>query len=193
MEIRIVCLGILAFGDASGYDIKRQFEQTYRHFIAAGCGSIYPALARLRREGLVRMREQPTHVSRRHRKVYSLTPLGHQALLQALAQAKPQHRVHSDYALLIFFAHLLAPERAATILNERLDNIRAQIRRLEDYAPTAGTLPPGVEFTRQWGLATLKASANFIAANQAAFLEALKPDPQGQLHPAPPHAFGDPA
>ena len=51
MDIRTLCLGILTFGDATGYEIKKRLEGPMRHYYDASFGSIYPALAGLKRDG----------------------------------------------------------------------------------------------------------------------------------------------
>lgn len=53
MDVKTVCLEILTDGAASGYELKKQFESTFGHFLAAGYGSIYPALSLLTGQGLV--------------------------------------------------------------------------------------------------------------------------------------------
>ena len=48
MDARTLCLGALELGDASGYEIKKLYEEgDLSHFYAVGFGSIYPALTRL--------------------------------------------------------------------------------------------------------------------------------------------------
>ena len=39
MDVKTLCLGVLTEGDKSGYEIKKHFEQAFRHFFG-------PALAR---------------------------------------------------------------------------------------------------------------------------------------------------
>ena len=47
-----LCLGILRFGDATGYEIKKMVEEDmFNHFIEASYGSIYPALTRMSQDG----------------------------------------------------------------------------------------------------------------------------------------------
>ena len=59
MDVRTICLAILTRGDATGYEIKKLFEDGgYRHFVEASFGSIYPALNRLTEEGLVSVRAE---------------------------------------------------------------------------------------------------------------------------------------
>ena len=73
MDVRTICLGILTRGPATGYEIKKLFEDDgYQHFVEASFGSIYPALNRLTEEGLVSVREDAQE-KRPDRKVYSIT------------------------------------------------------------------------------------------------------------------------
>ena len=47
MNVRTLCLGVLQFGEATGYEIKKIVEEgMFNHFIEASYGSIYPALTR---------------------------------------------------------------------------------------------------------------------------------------------------
>ena len=58
MSVRTLCLAILNFGDATGYEIRKlSTGGKFRYFIEASFGSIYPTLARLEAEGLVTVRE----------------------------------------------------------------------------------------------------------------------------------------
>jgi hypothetical protein len=54
MNVRTLCLGILAQHDASGYEIKKAVEEgLFAHFIDASYGSIYPALTQMLGDGHV--------------------------------------------------------------------------------------------------------------------------------------------
>jgi len=48
MDVKTLCLGVLSLGDASGYEIRKMFEEgPFAHFHHASFGSIYPALSPL--------------------------------------------------------------------------------------------------------------------------------------------------
>ena len=54
MDTKTLCLGVLTRGDASGYEIKKAFEDgPFGHIQEIGFGSIYPALAKLLQDDLV--------------------------------------------------------------------------------------------------------------------------------------------
>ncbi len=87
MDVRTICLGILTRGDATGYEIKKLFEDDgYQHFVEASFGSIYPALNRLTEEGLVSVRAEAQE-KRPDRKVYSITPAGRSRVHRLAAEA----------------------------------------------------------------------------------------------------------
>ena len=44
MDVKDLCLGALALGDTSGYDIKKLFHQSLNRLHVAGKGSVIPAL-----------------------------------------------------------------------------------------------------------------------------------------------------
>ena len=83
VDVKDLCLGALSFGDATGYDIKKFFENTFSHFFLAGYGSIYPALASLTAAGLVSCRTLAQH-GKPDRKLYRLTAAGRRAFLDTL-------------------------------------------------------------------------------------------------------------
>ena len=53
MDAKTICLGLLSFEEASGYDLKKHCESTVDYFFPTGFGSIYPALAALAEQALV--------------------------------------------------------------------------------------------------------------------------------------------
>ena len=76
-------LGLLRGNPGSGYDIRKRFETTPMIRFSASPGSIYPALRRLQRWGLVKGSLDKT-TRLRPRKTYRLTRSGHAALREWL-------------------------------------------------------------------------------------------------------------
>jgi DNA-binding PadR family transcriptional regulator len=162
MDVRTLCLGVLSFGDATGYEIKKYFEEAFSHFFVAGFGSIYPALAELADEGMVRVRNQ-TGGRRPGAKVYQLTESGRAAFIDAIARAEPRHKVRSEFLVIMYFAHMLPPERLHGVLDERLrdiDILLAALNRRE--AETEEDSSPGVEFVAGFGRTLLEAAKTYI-------------------------------
>jgi DNA-binding PadR family transcriptional regulator len=65
----------------SGYDLTQWIAQAAHHYWAADHSSIYPALAKLNRQGFVTFETQPSERGPK-RKVYSITETGRQVLLE---------------------------------------------------------------------------------------------------------------
>ena len=120
MDARTLCLGVLARGDASGYEIKKSFEEgPFAHIQAASFGSIYPALTRLSEDGLLACRAEPQD-KRPDKKVYSITPAGRDALAARLMKAPADDRLSSDFLFILFFAHILPPPLLAEFIDQRI-------------------------------------------------------------------------
>jgi len=108
MDTKIFCLGILSFGDATGYEIKKQLEGPFRHFYDASFGSIYPALGKLTDAALVE-RTELAQDKRPDKKVYSITPAGKMALMDELAKPISGDKVKSDFWRLSYFLNCCHP------------------------------------------------------------------------------------
>ena len=166
MDVKTVCLGMLTDGPASGYDLKKQFESSFSHFFAAGYGSIYPALASLAQEGLVRCEEIPQE-GKPNRKVYEITDDGLEFLQQALRNPAPCHKLRSEFLATMCFAHLMRPEDVETVVNHRLEEIaryQAMFREIE--ADGTGDFPPGMRFVLGFGKALAAAMQDYIDNNR---------------------------
>jgi PadR family transcriptional regulator, regulatory protein AphA len=172
MDVKTLCLGALTSGDMTGYEIKKCFEEAFSHFFVAGYGSIYPALAELDRQGLVTC-ESVEQEGRPHKKVYSLTETGRRVLVEALAATPPRHKVRSEFLVLMFFAHLLPPERVGEVMDEMIARWQATLAELEPCAESA-ELPPGMRFCAGYGRAVIGAAAEYVRSNKAMLLEALR-------------------
>jgi DNA-binding PadR family transcriptional regulator len=131
MDVRTICLGILTRGDATGYEIKKLFEDgRYRFFVEASFGSIYPALSRLSEEGLVRVREE-TQTGRPDRKVYSITTQGRRAFLDYLEKPLPEDRFRSPFLFAMTFSDLLPETRIEDLIDNHIAQAEHKLAELE--------------------------------------------------------------
>ena len=164
MDIKTLCLGVLTFGDMTGYDIKKYFEDAFKHFFVAGFGSIYPALSDLMERGLVTCTEVVQEKGP-HKKVYAITESGRRLLREELIKTPPRHKVRSEFLVLIYFAHLLPAERLATVLDERAADIQELLDMLQDIDKQDCPYP-GHHFAVGLGRVTLQAQLDYIRANR---------------------------
>jgi DNA-binding PadR family transcriptional regulator len=72
--LEYMILGLIGAGSRSGYDIMSVLEGDV-HRLSASPGSIYPALKRMEKNGLIAGQLEVIHETR-PRKTYSITPLG---------------------------------------------------------------------------------------------------------------------
>lgn len=146
-----VLLGLLAHKPRSGYDIKTVVDRSTRFFWAASYGQIYPELKRLEEEGLIEGEDRPN--GGRSRRVYSLTPAGHEALLDWMRSEITTIELRDESLLRLFFADALPVEDALRLLEGRkrghehyLDVLRAI------QALPGGPDPTFVDLVLRWGI-----------------------------------------
>ena len=72
--IEYILLGILTYGDMTGYDLKKFMAGSTANFYEASFGSIYPALKRMEQKGWVQVQEAT--VGGKVKKFYGLQELG---------------------------------------------------------------------------------------------------------------------
>ncbi len=175
MDAKTLCLGVLMLGDASGYEIKKQFEEgPFAHFHATGFGSIYPALRGLFDDGHVTC-ATTVQDGRPDKKVYSITESGRAALRRALHARPAPDSFRSDVLFMLFFAELMDPSHARAVFDRYLAVYREQVARMEgvctDGSPEIG---PGRRFVRGLGLAIYRAVAEHMDAHRDDFLAGIQ-------------------
>lgn len=172
MNVRTLCLGILWFGDTTGYEInKLAAEGRFCHFIEASYGSIYPALKRLTADGLVTCREvaEPGKPSRR---VYALTDDGRTALLDTLREGAGADIFKSEFLFLCLYAEALDSTDMARAVDSQIARLSAGLERLRechdkcDHAASRFAIGYGMAL-HEAALAYLRANAQAVAPPSA--------------------------
>lgn len=147
MDVRTICLGLLTRGEATGYEIRKLFEEGgYQHFIEASFGSIYPALSQLTQDGFVRVREEAQE-KRPDRKVYSITQAGRSQFIAALMKPLPEDRHRSPFVFAMLFSCILPPERVFEMLDNYILQNEEHLSKLRAFA----TNSPGEHFAKGLG------------------------------------------
>jgi PadR family transcriptional regulator, regulatory protein AphA len=130
MDVRTICLGILTRGDATGYEIKKLFEDgRYSYFVEASFGSIYPALSRLTDDGLVSVRAE-AGVRRPDRKVYSITEEGRRAFVSSLNSPLPDDRFRSPFLFAMMFADFLHGGRVSAMIDTYIAETESKLAQI---------------------------------------------------------------
>ena len=175
MDVRTICLAILTRGDATGYEIKKLFEDgEYKHFVEVSFGSIYPALGRLTEEGLVSVRSEAQE-KRPDRKVYSLTPAGRRAVIATLMAPLSEDKHRSPFLFAMLFAHLLPQEHVLSTIDNYIRQSEEKRAQLQAAEAEAEGQTPGERFVIGFGRAIYDAMLSFLREHRADFeLEAAQ-------------------
>ncbi|MBI4260315.1 MAG: PadR family transcriptional regulator [Actinobacteria bacterium] len=130
MSLRNAVLGLLAERPMSGYDLTRHFDESVAGAWSASHSQIYPELARLQEEGLIRK----TADGPRGRKVYSLTEEGLAEVRQWLVATEPDRNSRSEAYMRVFFLWLVEPTDAYEYLRRQAEFHEANLAHLEAQA-----------------------------------------------------------
>lgn len=156
--LELAILGILMDGDRHGYEIRSQLRDRLGLGSTVSFGSLYPALSRLEREGLVEPDEESTgrlssfatgslsgeraalrglraerSGGRRGRKVYRLTARGREAFVERLADPASLDDART-FSLRMSLARFLTPTVRIGLLESRRVNLVTRLRDLSSRA-----------------------------------------------------------
>lgn len=166
MSVRTLCLAILNFGDATGYEIRKlSTEGKYSYFVDASFGSIYPALARLEAEGLVTVREE-AQSGKPSRKVYSITEAGRAEFIRDLSQLPAPDIYRSPFLLVAMCAEMVGPDVIRKAIDARLEHMRGDLAKLEAIAGESCDHRPAARFILEYGRSCMTEDIRFLEANR---------------------------
>lgn len=143
-------LGILQNEPTHGYDLRQQLASILGPFRALSYGSLYPALKRMERSGLIARREDASApapapaATRRSRIVYELTPEGAERFAQWISTQTPNDWEDEGFAAkMAFFSRTEAKLRLRILegrrarLEQRLsvlgESIETTQKRVDTY------------------------------------------------------------
>jgi PadR family transcriptional regulator, regulatory protein AphA len=145
MSLEIAILGFLNYHPYTGYDLKKIFDTSIRHFWPADQSQIYRTLSRLTENGWAEMEKVPQQ-DRPDRKVYSITDAGRAELLRWLSGPPPMDEPRSAPLIQVFFAGQLSDEEIlakfegyAAIMRgilEQYDQVTNQLGPFEKEIPS---------------------------------------------------------
>jgi PadR family transcriptional regulator, regulatory protein AphA len=124
MSLKHAILGFLSYQPLTGYDLKKAFDRSVRHFWPANQSQIYRTLADLKDEGFV----EPENIEREDRldmKIYHITEAGSGELHRWLSTPLPQQDYREAFLIQIYFGAKLSDQEVILI-------VKRQIRILED-------------------------------------------------------------
>jgi PadR family transcriptional regulator AphA len=134
MALDHVLLALLSTRPASGYDLKKRIDAELAPLVAADLAQIYPALARLRRAGMVSVRARESGRgprSYRHR----TTARGRRELDRWLDAAPQPPRIRDEAAARILLVRALRPGSLAPARRRYDVMLAGEIARLRSPLP----------------------------------------------------------
>ncbi len=138
--IKFVILGLLTYGSFTGYDIKQIMLRSTSNFMNASFGSIYPALNKLEKEGLIRSTKAIENG--KYKKVYTIDEIGEKEFMGWLEEPIEFMRSYEDILAKIFFYEKLPKEKASKLIKQLISDINKKIQELEELEvevkPVAG-------------------------------------------------------
>jgi DNA-binding PadR family transcriptional regulator len=162
MSLRHAILGFLRFQPMSGYDLKRAFDASVRHFWSADRAQIYRTLAELQAGALVEVERVPGE-GRPDRLVHRLTPAGAAALEAWLSEPAAAPPRREPFLLKLFLSDGLGPGGRDALFAAEIQRNAEELRQLEQVMaelqaapspPPAGpllSLEAGLASLQDWG------------------------------------------
>jgi PadR family transcriptional regulator AphA len=138
MSLEYAILGFLNYHPYSGYDLKKIFDTSVRHFWQADQSQIYRTLSRLTEHGFIEM-EKIAQQDRPDRKVYHITGSGRTELIKWLSSSPPLDESRSSPLVQVFFAGQLSDQEVL----KKFEGFAAIMRTvLAQYDRIPGTIGP---------------------------------------------------
>lgn len=109
MSLRFGILGMLSKWEASGYDLKKEFDDVMSAFWHSHLSQIYPELNKLEKDELVKSRII-NQEGKPDKKVYAITEEGKESLIQWLLTPPEPPKVKDPFLLQNFFKDNIAAE-----------------------------------------------------------------------------------
>jgi PadR family transcriptional regulator, regulatory protein AphA len=125
MSLEFAILGFLNYQPYTGYDLKKIFDTSVRHFWPADQSQIYRTLQRLTEQGYAEMEKVP-QADRPDRKLYSITAAGREAFIRWLANPPELEEARSAAMIQVFFAGSLSDE----VILEKFEGFAAIMRAI---------------------------------------------------------------
>ncbi len=135
MSLDHAILGFLNYTPYSGYDLKKVFDTSVRHFWPADQSQIYRTLTRLVERGWAEVEVVEQEV-RPDRKVYHITPAGQAELRRWLTVPIPFLEPRMAALVQVFFAGQLPDEELLPIFERAAEEMRS-VLELYSQAPEA--------------------------------------------------------
>jgi len=172
MSLSHAILGFLNHGSYSGYDLKKIFDASVRHFWPADQSQIYRTLSRTTQNGWTEI-EVIRQESRPDRKLYHITAAGRAELHRWLTTPLSPEPQRSADMIQVFFAGELSDEEALEIFIRAAENMRVGLAQYQQIPRDIEAYSQYTDSPREFffwmltldvGIHTLQSNLEFIEA-----------------------------
>lgn len=153
--LEYIILGILMYGDKSGYELKQYIQKIMSNFFDASFGSIYPALRRMENKEIIVSRE--TVERGKYKKLYTISDSGKSEFMNWMDQPVEFSRTKPDHLIKVFFCgflpkdkvkeHLCVLKREVEPILHMLEHHESEVKKKHDIYQFS-TLKFGVGYYR---------------------------------------------
>lgn len=134
MSTRLVILGLLRARQMYGYELKHTIERHMGDWTSIAFGSIYFALGKMAREGLVEKLREEREGGRPARSIYRITDAGREEFLRLLRTVwQEPERLYFTVDIGLFFADALPPSEVSVYLRRRIDEAEQVLEHLRRH------------------------------------------------------------
>ena len=130
MSLKYAILGFLGYSEFTGYDLKKMFDESIRHFWGADQSQIYRTLTQLEQAGFAHAEAIPQE-GKPSKKVYRITPRGREKLRHWLDGPFPRSEVRDASLVQLFFSGEADDETILGNLEELADELRERLAEIE--------------------------------------------------------------
>ena len=126
MSLKHAILGFLSNNSLTGYDLKKAFDQSVRHFWPANQSQIYRTLAELEGQGFIEKEVIPRE-ERLDMKVYRITETGREELHRWLSTPLPAQDYREPALIQVYFGGKLTDEELIRLLNHEIQSLEERL------------------------------------------------------------------
>ncbi len=130
MSLKHAILGFLSFKSLSGYDLKKAFDRSIKHFWPADQSQIYRTLKQLHQDGLIAKQVIPRE-DQLDIKIYEITEAGQQELEQWLATPLPPTDTRDPSLIQLYFSFVLEDDQVRHLLQTAVTQIDKTLEELQ--------------------------------------------------------------
>lgn len=157
--------------DASGYEIRKLFEDgPFSAIYDVSFGSIYPALNVLldREWATCCVAEQ---AGRPDKKVYSITPAGRSAFLEALSHTPAPDKMRSEMLFILSFGDNLSRSVVLDLVDRYIADYEERLAAIHDCTETRAISSPVRHFVHNFGVTMYESALTYLRDHRAELVE----------------------